>query len=184
MNRRVPFFHCAATAFATAFGLAQAFAAEPDPALFKALAREDGEAWIEAEAQILTAWENTGSEPLNLIQLRGETALDEGDYPTAIGHLTALVDHAPDHAMGYQLRGLAFWLNGDYGPAAMDLSRALELEPKQYLALTQLGAMLEELGDTTRATEALRRSLEINPHQQDAIDAAARLDAIETGTDI
>ncbi|TKW67755.1 MAG: hypothetical protein DI616_05435 [Paracoccus denitrificans] len=184
MSRRTLIFHCAVTAFATAFGLAQAFAAPPDPALFEVLAQKDGEAWIEAEAQILTAWENTGSEPLNMIQMRGENALDEGDYPSAIGHLSALVDHAPDHAMGYQLRGLAFWLNGDYGPAALDISRALELEPKQYLALTQLGAMLEELGDNARASEALRRSLEINPHQQDAIDATARLDAAETGTDI
>ena len=184
MSRRALIFHCAVTAFATAFGLAQAFAAPPDPALFEALAQQDGEAWIEAEAQILTAWENTGSEPLNMIQMRGESALDEGDYLTAIGHLTALVDHAPDHAMGYQLRGLAYWLNGDYGPAAVDLSRALELEPKQYLALTQLGSMLEELDDPARATEALRRSLEINPHQQDAIDAKARLEAADTGTNI
>lgn len=184
MSRRTPIFHCAVTAFAIAFSLAQAFAAPPDPALFEALSQQEGEAWIEAEAQILTAWENTGSEPLNMIQMRGENALDEGDYLSAIGHLTALVDHAPDHAMGYQLRGLAFWLNGDYGPAAVDLSRALALEPKQFLALTQLGAMLEELGDNDRAAEALRRSLEINPHQQDAIDAAARLDAAQTGTDI
>lgn len=162
----------------------QAQAEAADPALFDLLAQQEGEGWIEAEAQILAAWEDTGSEPLNLIQMRGETSLDEGDFLSAIGHLTALVDHAPDHAMGYQLRGLAYWLNGDYGPAALDLSKSLELEPKQYLALTQLGAMLEELGDTERAAEALRRSLEINPHQQDAIDAAARLDAAETGTDI
>ena len=44
--------------------------------------------------------------------------------------------------------------------------------------------MLEELGDNARAAEALRLSLDINPHQQDAIDAAARLDAADTGTDI
>ena len=44
--------------------------------------------------------------------------------------------------------------------------------------------MLEELNDTPRAIEALSRSLEINPHQQDAIDAKARLEAIDTGTNI
>ena len=184
MNRRARIFQYTVTAFAIAFGPAQAIAAPPDPALFAALAQTEGEAWVEAETEILTAWEDTGSEPLNLIQMRGESALDEGDYPSAIGHLTALVDHAPDHAMGYQLRGLAYWLNGNYGPAAADLSMALELEPKQSLALTQLGAMLEELGDNARAAEALRLSLDINPHQQDAIDAAARLDAADTGTDI
>lgn len=184
MSECTRLFHSVVTAFAIAGASAQAFAEPPDAALFDLLAQPEGEAWIEAEAQILTQWEETGSEALNMIQMRGEAALDEGNFPAAIGHLTALVDHAPDHAMGYQLRGMAYWLNGNYGPAAADLSRALELEPKQYLALTQLGVMLEELGNSDAAGEALRRSLEINPHQQDAIEAAARLDAAETGTDI
>ena len=184
MMRRALIFHHAVTAFSIAFSATPAFAGKADPALFATLARTDTDAWMEAETQILTAWEDTGSEALNMIQMRGESALDEGDYLSAIGHLTALVDHAPDHAMGYQLRGMAYWLNGDYGPAAVDLARALELEPMQYLALTQLGAMLEELDNPARATEALTRSLEINPHQQDAIDAKARLEAADTGTNI
>lgn len=184
MNRRSAFFHHAATAIATAFFALPAVAGKADPALFDLLAQTEGDAWMEAETQILTAWEDTGSDALNMIQTRGENALDEGDLPAAIGHLTALTDHAPDHATGFQLRGMAFWLSGDYGPAAMDLARALELEPKHYLALTQLAVMLEEIGDKERAAEALRRSLEINPHQQDAIDAAARLEAEDTGTNI
>lgn len=178
------FFHRAVTAFFVAIFAIPAFAGKADPVLFETLARTDSDAWMEAETQILTAWEDTGSESLNMIQMRGESSLDEGDYLSAIGHLTALVDHAPDHAMGYQLRGMAYWLNGDYGPAAVDLARALELEPKQYLALTQLGAMLEELDDPARAVDALTRSLAINPHQQDAIDAKARLEAADTGTNI
>lgn len=189
MNRRVPIFHHALAAIATAICTASAFAggavaAAADPALFDMLASQNGDGWIKAEAEILTAWEDTGSDALNLIQQRGEDALDQGDYVAAIGHLTALTDHAPEHAMGFQLRGMAFWLNGDYGPAAADLARALTLEPRQYLALTQLGTMLEELGDIDRAADALRRSLSINPHQQDARDAAARLDTADSGTSI
>ncbi len=184
MIRRALIFHHAVTAFSIAFFAIPALAGKADPALFETLARTDSDAWMEAETQILTAWEDTGSEALNMIQIRGESALDEGDYLAAIGHLTALVDHAPDHAMGYQLRGMAYWLNGDYGPAAVDLARALELEPKQYLALTQLASMLEELDDPARAIDALTRSLAINPHQQDAIDAKARLEAADTGTNI
>lgn len=184
MIRSPAYFHPVVTAFAIAVSGVQAFGASPDPALFEALAAGSGEAWVEAETRILTTWAETGSDALNLIQTRGESALDNGDFPAAIDHLTALTDHAPDHAMGYQLRGMAYWLNGDFGPAGADLARALELEPKQYLALTQLAAMLEEIGDITRAREALRRSLEIHPRQQDAIDAAARLDAVQTGTNI
>ncbi|MFV0409178.1 MAG: tetratricopeptide repeat protein [Paracoccus sp. (in: a-proteobacteria)] len=171
-------------AFAIACAGAQARAAPADPAWFAILAQNAGDGWMEAEAEILGAWEETGSEVLNMIQARGEVALDEGDYPAAIGHLTALLDHTSEHAMGYQLRAMAYWLIGDYGPAAADLQRTLVLEPKQYLALTQLGTMLEELGDNAAAAEALRRSLEINPHQQDAADALARLDAADNGMDV
>ncbi len=178
------FFHPAVTAIATAFIAFPALAGKADPALFDLLAQPGSDVWMEAEAQILSAWEETGSDALNMIQLRGENALDEGDLPAAIGHLTALTDHAPEHATGFQLRGMAHWLNGSYGLAAADLARALELEPKHYLALTQLGTMLEELGAIESAAEALRRSLEINPHQQDAIDAAARLEAQDSGTKI
>ncbi|MDO5641845.1 MAG: tetratricopeptide repeat protein [Paracoccus sp. (in: a-proteobacteria)] len=184
MSERNKLVQCVFTALAIAALPMQAAAEAPDPALFDLLAQESGDGWIEAEAQILRAWAETGSEPLNMIQLRGESALDEGDYKSAIGHLTALVDHAPDHAMGWQMRAMAYWLNGNYGPAAADLAQALTLEPKQYLALTQLATMLEELGDTPRALEAIRRSLDINPHQPDAIDAAARLEQTRSGTDI
>lgn len=184
MSRRATYFHRAVTAFATSFLAAQAFAEPADPALFETLARKDGDAWMEAETRILTAWADTGSEALNLIQSRGESAIDEGDFPAAIGHLTALLDHAPDHAMGYQLRALAYWSNGDYGPAAADLAQALALEPKQYLALAQLSAILDEIGNSEGALAAVRLSLEINPHQQDVIDAVRLLDTDEDGTDI
>ncbi|WBU52498.1 tetratricopeptide repeat protein [Paracoccus sp. SCSIO 75233] len=184
MSRRIPLFHLVVAAIAVLGPVRPSLALPVDPVWFDALAQPDGDAWIEAEAEILNAWSDTGSEALNMIQTRGENALDEGDFPSAIGHLSALIDHAPDHAMGYQLRGMAFWLNGDFGLAGADLARALELEPKQYLALTQLGMMLEELDSTEAAGDALRMSLTINPHQQDAIDAASRLDAVDNGTDI
>ncbi|MFV0291836.1 MAG: tetratricopeptide repeat protein [Paracoccus sp. (in: a-proteobacteria)] len=184
MNWHISYFRYAITAFATALAAAQVQAMPAASIWYEILSQPEGDAWIEAETQILMAWEETGSEALNMIQMRGEAALDEGDYLTAIGHLTALVDHAPDHAMGYQLRGMAYWMNGDYGPAAADLAQSLELEPKQYLALTQLGSMLEELGDNECAADALHRSLEINPHQQDVTDALDRLDAADNGIDI
>ena len=64
------------------------------------------------------------------------------------------------------------------------MARALELEPRQFAALTQLGGMLEEIGEDERALQAYRASLKIHPHQQEAIDAVARLERAQTGTDI
>ncbi|MDO5614139.1 MAG: hypothetical protein Q4G14_12995 [Paracoccus sp. (in: a-proteobacteria)] len=153
-------------------------------ALFAQLAQPEGEAWRIAESDILREWSRSGSAAMDVLLRRGEQALDAGDADAAIGHLTALTDHAPDFAAGFQARASAFALRGDYGPAAADLARVLELEPRHFAALTQLGGMLEEIGDQARARAAYRASLDIHPHQQEAIDGVARLDRALAGTGI
>nr|WP_111298880.1 tetratricopeptide repeat protein [Paracoccus saliphilus] len=151
---------------------------------FARLAAPEGEGWRIAESDILREWSRSGSPAMDLLLRRGEEALDAGDIPTAIGHLTALTDHAPDFAAGFQARAAAFAAAGQFGPALADLARALELEPRHFAALTQLGAMLEEMGEDDRALTAYRESLKIHPHQQEAIDGVARLERKRIGTDI
>lgn len=151
--------------------------------LFAELAQPEGEAWARAETDILRIWSRSGSAAMDLLYKRGEAALDAGDTATAIGHLTALTDHAPDFAAGWYLRSVAFYLDGDYGPAIADIEQVLRLEPRHFGALTQLGTMLEELGDKRRALEAFQASLKIHPHQQDAQDAVTRIEQELQGTD-
>lgn len=153
-------------------------------ALFATLAKPEGEEWRIAESDILREWSKSGSASMDLLLKRGEEALDQGDVAGAIGHLTALTDHAPDFATGWQIRAAAYAQAGQFGPAAQDLARALQLEPRQFTALTQLGVMLEEMGKDADALEAYRASLKIHPHQQEAIDAVARLEMADGGTDI
>ncbi|MCT4333573.1 hypothetical protein MU516_11930 [Paracoccus sp. YLB-12] len=173
--------------FATAIALALPASAQNDAdmdALFEQLARTEGEAWRIAESDILREWSKSGSAAMDLLYKRGEEALDQGDLPAAIGHLTALTDHAPDFAAGWQLRAAAYATAGQFGPAVSDLARALQLEPRHFAALTQLGAMLEEIGDSEAALKAYRESLSIHPHQQEAIDAVERLEREDQGTEI
>ncbi|WP_405405738.1 tetratricopeptide repeat protein [Paracoccus sp. Ld10] len=151
---------------------------------FARLARPEGQGWRIAESDILRAWSRSGSPAMDLLLQRGEAALDMGDIPSAIGHLTALTDHAPDFAAGFHARAAAYAAAGQFGPALTDLRRTLELEPRHFAALTQLGAMLEEMGDNDRALAAYRASLAIHPHQQEAIDGLARLERGHMGTDI
>lgn len=165
-------------------GHAQAQNAASIEESFQQLRNPEGEAWRIAESDILREWSRSGSASMDLLLKRGEEALDLGEIDLAIGHLTALTDHAPDFAAGWQARASAFAAAGSFGPAISDLARALELEPRHFLALTQLGAMLEESGDETRALEAYRQSLAIHPHQQEAIDAVGRLEFQRQGTDI
>lgn len=151
--------------------------------LFAELAQPDGESWSRAETDILRIWSRSGSAAMDLLYKRGEAALDAGELDTAIGHLTALTDHAPDFAAGWYLRAVAFYMKGEFGPSLADLGQVLMLEPRHFAALTQLGAMLDELGDKPRAIEAFRESLKIHPHQQDARDALDRLEQETQGTD-
>ncbi|MFH5773495.1 tetratricopeptide repeat protein [Paracoccus sp. NGMCC 1.201697] len=151
--------------------------------LFAELAQPDGETWARAETDILRIWSRSGSAAMDLLYKRGEAALDAGDTEAAIGHLTALTDHAPDFAGGWYLRGVAFYLEGQVGPSISDMARTLTLEPRHFGALTQLGAMFEELGDDKRALEAYRATLKIHPHQEDAADAVERLEDKTKGTD-
>ncbi|MFC3627990.1 hypothetical protein ACFOM8_00865 [Paracoccus angustae] len=153
-------------------------------ALFRRLAEPEGEAWRIAESDILREWSKSGSAAMDLLLQRGEEALDGGDAAAAIGHLTALTDHAPDFATGFYTRAAAYATAGQFGPAFQDLARALQLEPRHFPSLTQLGVMLEETGDTERALAAYRRSLTIHPNQQEAIDGIARLERQQDGTDI
>ena len=151
--------------------------------LFAELAQPEGEAWARAETDILRIWSRSGSAAMDLLYNRGEAAMDAGDMPAALGHLTALTDHAPDFAGGWYLLGVAYYLNGDAGPAIAALGEALAREPRHFAALTQLGSIFEELGDDARALAAYRASLAIHPHQQDAQDAVQRLEETTKGTD-
>lgn len=149
----------------------------PLDALFADL-QAPGDGWRMAETEILRIWSMSGSAAMDVLLQRGVAALDEGDLPSALGHLTALTDHAPDFAEGWAARGAAFAGALQFGPAAADLARALELEPRHFPSLTLLCGMLEDMGRDEAATLACQTSLGIHPNQPEAIDTLSRL--IET----
>ena len=64
----------------------------------------------------------------------------------AIEHFTALVDHAPEFAEGYNARATAYFQNGQYGPSLEDIRQTLMLNPRHFGAMSGLALILEELG--------------------------------------
>lgn len=159
--------------------------AAPDlDTLFAELAQPDGPRWQAAQADIQRLWSQSGSASADLLRQRGEAALDRGDSAAAIGHLTALTDHAPDFAEGWALRAAAFAQAGQTGPALADLAQVLRLEPRHWPALTLLGTLAEEMGQDDRAARAWRASLALNPHQPEAADGLARIDSHRHGIDL
>ena len=152
--------------------------------LFVQLHQPDLENWQPVEDEIWVLWSQSGSASADLLLERGRRALNEQDPETAIEHLSALIDHAPNFAEGYNARATAYFEAGLYGPSLSDIVRVLSLEPRHFGALAGLGVILEETGDSTRALEAFRAALAIHPHRSDLIEAVERLEAELQGTAI
>lgn len=176
---------CAAFAAALYLGLAAAIAATVDmDGLYAELADPDNPAWQRAEADILREWSKSGSPTMDLLLKRGKEAMEAGDLQAAIEHLTALTDHAPDFAEGWNARATAYFLAGQYGPSLADIRRTLALNPHHFGALTGLGTILEQTGEPEEAMRAYRAVLALNPHQESVRQALERLEKDASGVDI
>jgi Flp pilus assembly protein TadD len=176
---------CAACAAALCLCLPAAAAAPVDmEALYAELADPGNPSWQRAEADILREWSKSGSATMDLLLKRGKEAMEAGDLQAALEHLTALTDHAPDFAEGWNARATAYFLLGQYGPSLADIRRTLALNPHHFGALTGLATILEQIGETKAAMRAYRAVLALNPHQESVRQALERLEKDASGIDI
>ena len=134
----------------------------------------------EEEARAITdniwmEWSKSGSPAMDLLLKRGRDAMNAGQPLAAIGHLTALIDHAPDFAEGYNARATAYFQTGDLGPSVGDIAHVLTLNPRHFGALSGLGMIFETLDQPEKALEVYKAALAINPHMSDVKDAVERL---------
>jgi tetratricopeptide (TPR) repeat protein len=132
--------------------------------------------WDLVEREIYQRWSISGSASADLLLERGLVAMRAEDYDAAYDHLTALTDHAPDFAEGWNARATLFFQLGQYGPSIADIQRVLVLNPDHFGALTGLGIMLEEMGEADAALAAIRAARAIHPHRPDLEDAEQRLE--------
>ena len=128
-------------------------------------------------AEIWILWSRSGSPAMDLLLTRGQNAMAAGALELAIEHFTALVDHDPEFAEGWNARATAYFHTGDLGPSVADIAHVLQLNPRHFGALAGLGMIFEQLGRPEKALEVYRAALAINPHMQDVLDAVTRLEA-------
>lgn len=152
--------------------------------LFARLSDPGTQNWQTVERELEIQMSLSGSPSADLLLRRGEAALEEQDIEAALDHLTALTDHAPDFAEGWNARAAAYVMAGLHGPAMDDLRRVLVLEPRHYGALAGLGALLEEQGRPEAALAAFREALAIHPHRPELRSAVARLERSTGGTSL
>jgi Flp pilus assembly protein TadD len=167
--------------FATAPLLAQS--ADLD-ALFDRLKSASGPDAQQIEQEIWAEWSKSGSDAMDLLLSRGRAAMAAGDAQLAVQHLTALVDHAPDFAEGWNARATAYYQLGDFGPAVADIAKTLTLNPRHFGALSGLGSIFEELGAPEKAKAAYQAAVDINPHATGAVQAIDRITRETEGQDL
>lgn len=145
-------------------------------ALYARLAVPDLAEWEYIEVQIEKLMSDSGSAAMNLLLKRGRDAMSAEEFDLAIDHYTALTDHAPEFAEGWNARATAFFAKGLYGPALEDVQHALAIEPRHINALEGLGIIMRELGYTDLALRAYQRAAAIHPHDPDIQRALTRLE--------
>jgi Flp pilus assembly protein TadD len=126
--------------------------------------------------EIEERWTHSGSAAMDLLLRRGRDALDEGDFARAVTHLTALTDHAPDFAEGWNARATVFFLQERYGLALSDIEQVLILEPRHFGALAGLGIILEQVDAPEAALRAFRAARDVHPAEENVNRAIERLE--------
>jgi tetratricopeptide (TPR) repeat protein len=135
-------------------------------------------------SEIWILWSKSGSPAMDLLLGRGQSAMAAGAPELAIDHFTALIDHAPEFAEGWNARATAYFQIGDLGPSVNDIAHVLQLNPRHFGALSGLGMIFEQLGRPEKALEVYRAALAINPHMADVLDAVKRLETATAGQDL
>jgi tetratricopeptide (TPR) repeat protein len=169
-NIAVAAFLCGVPLLASAQGQTRA------DELLDRLAQPDLRNWSVVEDEIYMLWSRSGSPTADYMLSRGRAALEAGDLDAAYNHLTALTDHAPEFAEGWNARATLFFQTNRYGPSIADIQRVLALEPRHFGALTGLGYMLEEMGRLDEALAAFRAAQAIHPHREEINEALRRVE--------
>lgn len=152
--------------------------------LFGALQKAGPEEWQAISDQIRAIWAESGSPTLDLLYRRGEQALNDDDPQAAIEHFTALIEHAPDFADGWNGRATAYYMAGMFGPALDDIAHVLTLEPRHFGAMTGLAVILDEMGKVDLARAAYEQVLALSPGRTDVREALQSLDLAAGAFDI
>lgn len=87
---------------------------------------------------------------------RARSALEEGDYRTATGHLERVLELEPDNPDALNLLGYSYRKLGDKASALSYYQKAIGIEPEHRGANEYLGELYLESGNLAKAEERLR----------------------------
>ncbi len=145
--------------------------------LFEKLKSADASAAPTIEQEIWIEWSKSGSAAMDLLLERGRDAMEQGNMALAVEHFTALTDHAPDFAEGWNARATALYQMGQLGPSMSDIGKTLQLNPRHFGALAGFAMILEELDRKAQALKVWQAVQSIHPHASGVSESLDRLNA-------
>lgn len=181
---------CAAALFLGLPGPGRAddsLAGQVDPqveGLVESLATADAAEAEQIVRELDLIWSRSGSPSMDLLLRRGRDALARGEFDEAVGHLSALIDHAPDFAEAWATRAMVFFQMDEPGLAQADLMQALALNPVNFEAAYGLAVIMEETGRPEAAFAGYEAVLSLYPTHEGAIEGRDRLAQQVAGSDI
>ncbi len=143
--------------------------------LFEELLTADAESTKRIEKNILVLWSDSGSRSFNFLLERGRRAIAAGNYDAAIDHLTALVDHAPDFAEGWNARATAWYLMGEYELSVADIAQTLVRNERHFGALSGLAMIYELQGREREAIAVYQEVQKLHPQRPGLSKSIQRL---------
>ncbi|GFE65741.1 tetratricopeptide repeat protein [Litoreibacter roseus] len=149
--------------------------------LFAQLQKPELPEWEQVEEKIWREWSESGSASMDLLLQRGREAMEEGNVVEAIGHFSALIDHAPEFAEAWNARATAFFLIEEFSLSIADIRQTLALNPRHFGALQGLGRILEQLEDDPNALKAYQAAYAIHPHRPELKATIDRLERQVSG---
>jgi tetratricopeptide (TPR) repeat protein len=125
------------------------------------------------QAQYLSAairhiWSVYDSNEINDLYSKGDAAIHNQDYQSAISYFNRVIELAPDFAEAWNKRATVYYLMGNYQDSLADIVETLKLEPRHFGALSGRGLCYLELQKLYPALNAFEKALEVNPWLYDA----------------
>ena len=114
-------------------------------------------------AQIWDIWTQAHDLAADQLMAIGLSAMNAGDYGSALKAFGQLVEDKPAFAEGWNKRATLLYLLGRYQESVADIAKVLALEPRHFGALSGLALCDEQLGKQADALQALRRTAAVFP---------------------
>ncbi|MDR2905285.1 MAG: tetratricopeptide repeat protein [Helicobacteraceae bacterium] len=96
---------------------------------------------------------------------RGNEAIKDKDYQTAISDYTKAIQIDPNNADAYYFRGFAYYkIFGDLDKAIPDFTKAIKIDPNNARAYVSRGNVYDSLGDHNKAIADYTKAIEIDPN--------------------